>query len=278
MGEFLTALGRFQFLQLALVSGLLASVACGIVGTFVVVRRISYIAASISHCTLAGLGAAHYLEVVHGWSWLHPLHGALVAAVVSALWIGMVSLRAKEREDTVIGATWAIGMAIGVLFVSQTPGYNQDLMSYLFGNILMASSGELELVAVLDLFVVGVCVFLYKPLVAICFDEEFARIRGIRVESYFLLLLVLTAITVVMMTTLVGIVLVIALLTLPAAIAGFFSTAVWRMMLGAIFLCALFSVGGLYVSYTWDLPAGASIVILAGGAYLALVAALRGTR
>ena len=278
MGEFLAALGRFQFLQLALASGLLASVACGIVGTFVVVRRISYIAASISHCTLAGLGAAQYLKVVRGWSWLRPIHGALVAAIGSALLIGIVSLRAKEREDTLIGATWAIGMAVGVLFISQTPGYNQDLMSYLFGNILMTSSSEVGIVAVLDLFVVGVCALLYTPLVAICFDEEFARIRGLRVESYYLLLLVLTAITVVLMTTVVGIVLVIALLTLPAAIASFFSTAVWRMMLGAIALCALFSVGGLFMSFTWDLPAGASIVMLAGGAYLTLVAALRRAR
>lgn len=275
MGEFLTAVGRFQFLQLALISGLLASAACGIVGTFVVVRRISYIAASISHCTLAGLGAARYLEVVHGWSWLHPLHGAFAAAVGSALWIGVISLRAKEREDTLIGATWAIGMAVGVLFISQTPGYNQDLMSYLFGNILMTSSGELGVIVVLDFFVVGICALLYTPLVAICFDEEFARIRGLHVESYYLLLLVLTAITVVLMTTLVGIVLVIALLTLPAAIASFYSTSVWRMMAISVFLCALFSVGGLYVSYSWDLPAGASIVVLAGATYLVQVAVMR---
>lgn len=275
MGDFFSALGQFQFLQLALASGLLGSVSCGMVGTFVVVRRISYIAASIAHCTLAGLGASRYLEVVHGWNGLEPLYGALAAAVGSALLIGIVSLRAGEREDTVIGATWAIGMAVGVLFISQTPGYSQDLMSYLFGNILMTSPNDLWMMAVLDFVVVGVCVVLYRPLVAICFDEEFARIRGLRVEGYYLVLLVLTAITVVLMTTAVGIVLVIALLTLPAGIASFFSTAVWRMMLGAVVLCALFTTGGLYVSYTWDLPAGASIVMLAGATYLVLVATMK---
>ena len=126
--EFLTAVTEFSFLQHALIAGLLAGIACGVMGSYVVVRRITYIAGAIAHCVLAGLGIARYLQVVHGWP-IHPQYGAVAAAVASALIIGGVSLRIREREDTVIGAVWAIGMAIGILFIAVTPGYHEDLMS-----------------------------------------------------------------------------------------------------------------------------------------------------
>ncbi|MFH1539355.1 MAG: metal ABC transporter permease, partial [bacterium] len=150
MSEFIDAVAGYPFMRSALLVGLLASVACGIIGTYVVVRRITYIAGGISHCVLGGMGAANYLNKVHGWDRLQPLHGALAAALAAAAIIGVVSLRAKQREDTVIGALWAVGMAVGVLFISRTPGYSGDLMSYLFGNILMVSPADLWLIAVLD--------------------------------------------------------------------------------------------------------------------------------
>ncbi len=274
MSEFFGALMQYNFLQLALITGLLASVACGIVGTYVVVRRITYIAGGISHCVLGGMGAARYLQVVHGFAWAHPMYGALVAALAAAIIIGLVSLRAKEREDTVIGALWAVGMAAGVLFISKTPGYGEDLMGYLFGNILMVSSHDIKLLIGLDAAVVAAGLLFFKQLQAVCFDEEFARLRGLNVEFYYLLLLCLTAATVVLLITVVGIIMVIALLTLPVAIAGFFARRLWQMMMLAIAISMVFTALGLGLSYGPDLPAGSTIVILAGAAYLATVIAL----
>jgi zinc transport system permease protein len=268
VAEFLTDLFRHQFLQNALWASLLASVACGMVGSFVVVRRITYIAGGIAHCVLGGMGAALYLQRVHGLFWLHPLHGAVVAALLAALIIGVVTLRSRERADTVIGAVWAVGMALGVLFISMTPGYTEDLMSYLFGNILFVSATDLWILLALDAVVVVLGFLFYNQLVAICFDEEFARLRGVKVELHYLLLLTLTALTVVLLTTVVGIIMVIALLTLPAATAGRFTRNLWQMIAAAVVLSALICVGGLWASYEPNLPAGAVIIVIAGLVYL----------
>jgi len=184
--EFFDALVNHAFMRYALFTGLLAGIACGIVGTYVVARRITYIAGGIAHAVLGGMGIAFYLSVVHGWTRLHPLHGAIVAALLAAVIIGFVSLRARQREDTVIGALWAVGMAVGILFISWTPGYNENLMSYLFGNILMVSAGDLWLLGILDVVVVGVALLFYNQLQAVCFDEEFARIRGVNVEFFYI--------------------------------------------------------------------------------------------
>jgi len=269
--EFLDAAANYAFVQYALLAGVLASVACGIVGTYVVVRRITYLAGGISHCVLGGLGAALYFQRVHGWHWLTPLVGAIIAALAAAMIIGLVSLRAKQREDTVIGALWAVGMAVGVLFIAKTPGYSQDLMSYLFGNILMVSPGDLWLMAALDALVVVLGLVFYNQFLAVCFDEEFARVRGMRVEFYYLLLLGLTALTVVLLVTVVGIILVIALLTLPVAVAGHFARRLWQMMALATVFSILFTTAGLAISYKPDLPAGATIIVLAGAVYLVVL-------
>jgi zinc transport system permease protein len=269
--EFLDAAAHYAFVQYALLAGVLAGVACGIVGTYVVVRRITYLAGGISHCVLGGIGAALYFQRVHGWLWLTPLVGAIIAALAAAMIIGLVSLRAKQREDTVIGALWAVGMAVGVLFIARTPGYSQDLMSYLFGNILMVSPGDLWLMAALDALVVVLGLVFYNQFLAVCFDEEFARVRGMRVEFYYLLLLGLTALTVVLLVTVVGIILVIALLTLPVAVAGHFARRLWQMMALATVFSILFTTAGLAISYKPDLPAGATIIVLAGAVYLVVV-------
>jgi zinc transport system permease protein len=180
-------------------------------------------------------------------------------------------LRARQREDTVIGALWAIGMATGVLFLAKTPGYSQDLMSYLFGNILMVTPRDLWLMAALDVLVVVLGLAFYNQFLAVCFDEEFARVRGMRVEFYYLLLLGLTALTVVLLVTVVGIILVIALLTLPVAVAGHFARRLWQMMALATVFSILFTTAGLAISYKPDLPAGATIIVLAGAVYLLVV-------
>jgi len=272
MTEFVTALQQQAFLQYALLTGILAGIACGVIGTYVVTRRITYIAGGIAHSVLAGLGAARYCQTVFGWEWLNPLYGAVVAALVAALVIGFVSLwSAKEREDTVIGAVWAIGMAIGILFIFKTPGYNEDLTSYLFGNILMVSSDDLWLIVGLDALVVVMGVLFYNQLLAVCFDEEFARLRGVHVEFYYLLLLCLTALTVVLLVTVVGIVMVIALLTLPVAVAGHFAKKLWQMMALSAILTILLNSLGLFLSYGPDLPAGATTIVLAGAVYLTVI-------
>ncbi len=275
MSEFLSALWRYPFLQYALWAGLLASVSCGVVGSLVVVRRISYLAGAIAHSVLAGLGAARWMQVVLGWQWAHPLLGAVVAALLAAAVMGLVSLKAREREDTVVSALWAVGMAVGLMFMAATPGYATDLMAYLFGDILMVTPQQLWVMAGLDLVVVGLVVVFYHPLLMVCFDEEFARLRGLKVELWFLLLLGLVALTVVILAAVVGLVMVIALLTLPAGIAARWGHRLGGIMAGAVVLSAVFTSLGLGLSYGPDLPAGACIIVLAGAAYLAAAALVR---
>lgn len=275
MNDFLHDLPTNPILQMALLTGVLCSVACGVIGSYVVVRRITYIAGAISHSVLGGLGAAAYLKVVWGWDKMHPLYGAITVALLSAIIIGLISLRAREREDTVISAVWAIGMAVGVVFIQITPGYGTELMSYLFGNILLVNQGDLWLLVGLDALVVAFGGLFYNQFLAICFDEEFARLRGLNVELYYLLLLCLTALTVVLMISLVGVILVIALLTLPVAVAGHFCRTLWQLMLAAMVLSALFCNFGLAISYGPNLPPGATAILLAGATYLLVAVAAR---
>ncbi len=267
-GGFLAALAHNGFLQNALWAGLLASFSCGIMGAYVVARRISYIAGAIAHCVLGGMGAAGYARAVLGWQWAHPLLGAAAAALLAAVVIGQVSLKASQREDTIIGAVWAVGMAVGILFIARTPGYDTDLMGYLFGNILMVTPGDLWLMAGLDLIIAVTVLLFYNRLLAVCFDEEFARLRGLRTDFYYMLLLCLTAMTVVLLSTVVGIIMVIALLTLPAGSASVFCRRLSGVMVWAVLLSMALTSGGLYLSYGPDLPTGAVIIVLAGVVYL----------
>lgn len=268
MSTFIKDLLELPFLQNAILAGILCSIGSGIVGTYVVLRRITYIAAAISHCVLGGLGAAKYFSVVYNLPWLKPVYGAIIAALFSALIIGWISLKAKEREDSIISALWAVGMSMGVLFIYKTPGYNEDLMNYLFGNILMVSSEELYLIAGLDIITILLTAAFYKQTVAVCFDEEYARTRGVNVEFYYLLLLCMTALTVVLTVNVVGIIMVIALLTLPVAISSRFFNRVWKIMLGATVLGIIFTSTGLMVSYEPNLPSGAVTIVIAGVVYL----------
>jgi zinc transport system permease protein len=276
LSEFLNALLSPGSVVLnGLLAGLLASVACGVVGTYVVVRRITYIAGGISHSVLGGIGAALYLRTVYGWEWLHPMYGAVVVALLSALIIGLVSLKARQREDTVISAIWAVGMAAGVLFIAKTPGYSQEIMSYLFGSIILVTDHDLRLILGLDILVLALGVLFYNQFLAVCFDEEFARVRGTRVWFYYLLLLALTALTVVLLVTVVGVILVIALLTLPVAVAGHFARRLWTTMAISAAVTVALTVTGQALAYGPNLPPGATIVVLAGAVYLVTVIAFR---
>lgn len=261
MTEFLEALVSQPFLQMSLLAGLLASLGCGVIGTFVVVKRITFLAGGIAHSVLAGMGAAAYYD-------FDPLLGALVAAIVSALLIGWIRLNWKTQEDTLIGAVWAMGMAIGLLFISQTPGYASSLTSYLFGNILLVPEQDVWFMAALDVLLLVIVGLFYRQFLAVIFDEEFARLRGVPVSFFYLLLLCLIAVTVVLLIHVVGLILVIALLTLPAAIAGHYVHSLGGMMLIATLLGSSFTVGGLALSFSPDLPAGPTIILLAGSAYV----------
>jgi len=276
MAELLEALrsADIPFMRYAFCVGLLASVAFGVVGTYVVARRITYIAGAIAHSVLGGIGVALYVQQIHGIPWISPMAGAVTAALLAALVIGLVSTYAKEREDSVIGAIWAVGMAVGLLFLYKTPGYF-DPMSYLFGDITLISRKDLWIVAGLDALVVALSLFFFNKLLAISFDEEFARLRGVRVTFYYLLLVCLTALTVVLLVRVVGIVMVVALLTLPAAVAGHFSRRLWHMMALSVVFCAAFTTVGLGASYSADLPTGPTIIVIAGAAYLLVVALSR---
>ncbi len=276
MIDFIQALTdpAIPFFRYAFFTGILASVSFGIIGTYVVARRISYIAGAIAHCVLGGIGIGLYLQQGLNITWFEPLYGAIIAALVAAIIIGLVSLHADQREDTVIGALWAIGMAVGLLFLAKTPGY-VDPMSYLFGNILLISQSDIWLVLGLDILVMGIIGLFYQKFLAVCFDEEYARLRGINTDRFYLLLLCLTALTVVLLVRVVGIVMVIALLTLPAAVASTFSKGIMQMMLLATVICILFITSGLAISYSMDLPSGPTIIIIAGMVYLGAVSLKR---
>ena len=256
-----------HFLRNALIVGILSCVAFGIVGSYVVVRRISYLAGAIAHSVLGGIGAALYAKAVLGWTWCDPLLGALVASLMSAVAVWWVSVHAREREDAIIGAIWSIGMGAGLVFLSLTPGY-VDPMSYLFGDVLLVGDWQMWLVAGLDVVVLLVGLGLYNRFKALAFDEEFSIVRGIHAKTYSLLLLCLVAVTVVMLVSVTGIVLVIALLTLPAAAAGRAASSLGRMMIGATLVGLVCIPLGLYLSYGWNLPAGPVIVLLVSLAYL----------
>ncbi len=273
MDGFFTSLSQHAFLQTAVVTALLASIGCGIMGTYVVVKRIAFLAGGIAHSVLGGMGAAVYFG-------FEPLHGALPAAIAAALLIGWVRLRWRAQEDTLISALWAIGMAVGVLFIAKAPGYQADLMSYLFGNILLVPPESLWFMVALDLLLLTIVAAYHRQFLAVVFDEEFARLRGVPVAFFYLLLLVLVAVTVVLLIQIVGLILVLALLTLPAAVAGHYVHSLGRMMLIATLLGAALSIAGLALSYGPDLPAGPTIILLAGGVYVlsAMIAQIRGRR
>ncbi|MDL2191162.1 metal ABC transporter permease [Cobetia sp. LC6] len=259
--NFITALGSQDFLQNALFAGLLASLAAGLVGPYVVVRRIGYLAGGIAHTVLAGMGIAYFIGA-------SPLVGAFISAILAALLIGYISLKGFDQEDTVIGALWAIGMATGILFISQTPGYKVDLMSYLFGNLLLVPADAIGTLAWMVGGLALVLLLVHRPLTAVIFDEEFARLRGVPVKTLYLLLLVMVAITVVLLLQAVGLIMVLALLSLPAALAGHHARSLGMMIVIASLAAMAFTTGGLALSWQFDLPAGATIVLVAGVAYL----------
>ncbi len=267
IGEFFQGLFHNSFLQLALVAAFLASIASGIVGSYVVVKRIVFISGSIAHAVLGGMGVCLWLSRVHHISWLTPQHGALATALLSACFIGWVHLKHKEREDTIIAALWSTGMAIGIIFLSLSPGYNVEVMNYLFGNILWVAQSDIWLLASLDLALIVICLIFHKKFLCVCFDEKQAALQGISVFGLYLLLLCLVGISVVLLIEVVGAILVIAMLTIPAAIASSRCQKLSSMMGVAILLGSLFSFTGIASAYVLNWPPGATIALVAALGY-----------
>lgn len=253
---------QYEFMRNALIAGLLASVACGIIGSYVIVKRMVFISGGVSHASFGGIGLGYFLGI-------DPIVGALFFTIAAALGMGQVTRRAKIPEDTVIGIMWAMGMAVGIIFIGLTPGFPPDLMSYLFGDILIVPISDIIMMLILAVIIICVVALLYKELLAISFDEEFATVVGVPVERLYFLLLILIAFTVVVLIRVVGIILVIALLTIPAAMARRFTHDFKKMMLLSILFGGLFISSGLWLSFELDLASGAAIILVSGVTFLA---------
>ncbi len=264
----MTDLLSYVFMQHAFLAAVLASVVCGIIGSYIIVRQMTAVSGGISHATFGGVGLGYLL----GFS---PLAGAAGFAVAAALVIGVLKEYGKQKVDTLIGAVWAVGMALGVLFVALTPGYVPDIESYLFGNILLVTTADLAVAGVLAAVIVAAVFLFYHSLMAVTFDEEYATIMNLPVRALNLLLLLLIALTVVMLIQVVGIILVIALLTLPAASCRMLTSRLSVMMAGSVAVSMVVSFGGILLSYFWNIPSGATITLLAAAVYLLVVCGVR---
>jgi zinc transport system permease protein len=261
MIEWLQTALAYGFMRNALLAAVLVSLICGAIGTLVVLNRIVMISGGIAHAAYGGVGLAYFFG-------FDPVLGAIGFGFISSIGMGITQRKLHERADTVIGVLWAIGMAIGIIFVSLSPGYKADLMSYLFGSILAVSVLDLRLMLAVAVVAILFIMLFYRPLQAISFDETFAAVRNLPVTGLYLAMIVVVGLAVVISMRVVGLILVIAFLTIPPAIANMFCRRIWEIMLVAMGLGLLFSISGLLVSYSLNLPAGAVIILIMGLAYL----------
>jgi len=246
---------EYDFFINALIAGVLASIACGIVGTYIVIKRLVFLSGGIAHSAYGGIGLGYLLS-------FNPILCAVGSSVLSAVFISKMRENKSENEDTLIGIFWAFGMAVGVLLIGLSSGYAPDLMSYLFGNILTVSRTELYLMAITDSAILFFVFLFFKQFQSITFDEEYAKTIGLNVDRYYLILFILIAVTIVLLIKLVGIILVVALLTIPAAISKFFAASLIKMMIFSISFGLFFTIFGLLLSYYVNLPSGSVIILL----------------
>ena len=245
----------FTFMQNALIAGVLVSIISGIIGSLIVVNRMVFLAGGIAHTSYGGIGIAVYLGL--------PIFlGASVFSVFAALLIAYIALKKQESIDTFIGLVWATGMAIGIILIDLTPGYNVDLMSYLFGSILAVSNEDIVYMSILLFIITFIVSFYYKDILYVSYDKEYSKLRGINVNFFFTLILVLSSLAIVVAIKIVGLILVIALLTIPIYMAQDLSNSLKNMMIISSLLSTCFTVVGLVLSYSFDLTSGASIIIV----------------
>lgn len=254
------AILKYNFLQNAIMAAVLASVTCGVIGTYIMEKKLVMMSGGIAHTAFGGIGLGYFLKV-------EPILTALGVSVIAAVAIAAVKRKALTDSDLLIGMFWSLGMALGVVFIAMTPGYPPDIASYLFGNILAVSKADLRLILALDVLVVITVTVFFQAFKAYIFDEEFASVAGMPVKYLEYLLFILVAVTVVVLIRVVGIILVIALLTAPPAIAKQFTFDMKKIMLISVVLGILFCLAGLWFSYKVRLASGASIVLVAVTTY-----------
>ena len=249
----LLQLFKYGFFQHAVLAALLMSISCGIIGTYIVSRRMVFISGGITHASFGGVGIGYYLG-------FPPLAGAAIVAVLAALTTENLTRRKILRNDSIIAILWSLGMAIGIIFVYLSPGYAPNLMSYLFGSIITVSTTDLWLMLALALAVTTVFALLYRPILYVAFDEQFARIRGIPVMFINYLLIILVALTIVLSIRTAGIILVLSVLTIPQNISNLFTNRFSHIIVGSVVLGFVASLLGLVLSYYLDIPSGACII------------------
>ena len=253
--EIIAGIFEYRFLANALIASILSGLVCGIIGTYIVARRTVFLSGGITHASFGGIGIAYYFGA-------NPILGAAVFAVLSAIGIEWVSDRKKIREDSAIGIMWSVGMAVGIIFIYMTPGYVPNLMSFLFGNILTVTSGDLIALGSLAVVVVAVFAAAWRRIVFAAFDRQFARSRGVPVGFISYAMAVLVALAIVFSIKTVGIVLLISLLTLPAVIANIFTKSYGRITVWAVMFGIIGNIAGLVISYYMNIPAGAATIFV----------------
>lgn len=259
---------QYDFMRNALAAGVAASVLCGIIGIYVILNRIVFISDGITHAAFGGIGLGYFLG-------MDPLIFAVISALATALGIGVVSTRSRVSEDTAIGVFLATGMALGIILMSLSKGYSKDLFGYLFGNILAVTAWDVEVIVGLTLVVIIMVAALYKEFLILSFDPLYAEAIGLPVQGLRLLLLCMVALSIVVLIKIVGIIMVIALLTIPGAIARRHVRGIPRIMAAAIILGAAFVMTGLFISYMLDVPSGATIILTAAAGFFISTVALR---
>ena len=252
MNSFIELFG-YSFFQNAILAAVFTSISCGIVGAYIVSKRIVFISGGITHASFGGIGMGYFFG-------FNPIIGAMIFSVMSALGIEYLSKKTEIREDSVIAILWSLGMAIGVIFIFLTPGYSANLMSYLFGNILTVSKLNIYLLAALSIVLVGIFFFMFKTILFVAFDEQYARAIKLPVEFTNYLLITMVALTIVLNIRVAGIILVISLLTIPQTIAGIFSKNFKKIIWLSIIIGFIGSFFGLLLSYYFNLPSGATII------------------
>ena len=261
------ALG-YEFIQNAIIAGVIVSFISGIIGSLIVVNRMVFLAGGIAHAAYGGVGLAIY-------SGLSIFLSTSIFAIIAALFMAFVTIKQREKIDIFIGLIWAAGMAIGIVFIDLTPGYNVDLMIYLFGSILAVESNDIYFMSILFIVVIFTITFWYRDILAVSYDSEYAQLRGISVKFFYTLILVLSALTVVIAIKIVGLILVIALLTIPIYIAQTLTSSLSSMMISSGFIATAFTLVGLWISYTYNLTSGACIILVASVSLIIFIIGLK---
>lgn len=254
------ALLKYNFLQNAVYSALMASVVCGIIGTIIVEKKLVMMSGGIAHTSFGGVGLGYYLNI-------EPIFGAMFFALLSSVAIVTIRRKTEVDSDTLIGIMWAMGMSLGILFISFMKGYPPDMSSYLFGDILTVTNLDIKVMFVLVVFVVIAITALFNQWKAYLFDEEFSYVRGLNTNFYEYFLFILIALTVIVLIRVTGIILIIALLTAPPAMARLFTYNFKKIIILAIVFGMIFSILGLWLSYLFNIPSGATIILLIGSTY-----------